>query len=46
MNRTMSGESSRMLPVKIMEADLKRTDHQRAIVELIDAYAMGSYGKW
>jgi len=35
---------SRMLPVEIVEADLDLTEHQDAIVELIDAYAMDPMG--
>ena len=33
-----------MQPVEITEADLNRTEHQNAVVELIDAYAMDSMG--
>lgn len=33
-----------MLPVDIVEADLGRSEHQRAIVELIDAYASDPMG--
>jgi hypothetical protein len=31
-------------PVEILEADLNRTEHQQAVVELINAYAMDSMG--
>lgn len=40
----MSGESSQMPPIEIVEADLKRTEHQYAVIELIDAYAMDPMG--
>jgi len=33
-----------MQPVEIVEADLNRTDHQHAVVELIDAYAVDPMG--
>jgi len=33
-----------MRPVVIVEADLNRTEHQHAVVELIDAYAMDPMG--
>ncbi|MBC2709600.1 MAG: GNAT family N-acetyltransferase [Desulfosarcina sp.] len=33
-----------MESVEILEADLKRKDHQKAVVELIDAYAMDPMG--
>ena len=33
-----------MQPVEIVEADLNRMEHQDAVVELIDAYAMDSMG--
>lgn len=33
-----------MLPVEIVEADLYRPDHQHAVVELMDAYAMDPMG--
>lgn len=34
-----------MESVEIVEADLDRMDHQHAVVDLIDAYAMDSMGK-
>lgn len=40
----MSGESFQMQPVEIVEADLNLTEHQHAVVELIDAYAMDPMG--
>ncbi len=43
----MSRESSsnaKILPVEIVEADLNRTEHQQAVVELIDAYARDPMG--
>ncbi len=33
-----------MPPVKIVEADLNRTEHQHAVVELTNAYAMDPMG--
>jgi GNAT superfamily N-acetyltransferase len=33
-----------MPPIEIVEADLNRTEHQCAVVELIDAYAKDSMG--
>ncbi len=30
--------------VEIVEADLKRTEHQQAVVELVDAYAKDPMG--
>lgn len=40
----MGGESCQMQPVEIVEADLNRAEHQHAVVELIDAYAMDPMG--
>ncbi|HTE20053.1 MAG TPA: GNAT family N-acetyltransferase [Armatimonadota bacterium] len=33
-----------MMPVEIVEADLAREDHQQAVVDLINAYAMDPMG--
>ena len=33
-----------MQPVEIVEADLNRSEHQHAVIELIDAYAMDPMG--
>ena len=32
------------MPIEIVEADLSRTEHQHAVVELVDAYAMDPMG--
>ena len=40
----MSGKSFQMQTVEIVEADLNRSEHQHAVVELIDAYAMDPMG--
>ena len=37
--RAMSSKGTEPGPVEIVKADLEREDHQRAIVELLDAYA-------
>lgn len=34
-----------MLPIQIAEADLRRTDHRLAVVELIDGFAIDRTGK-
>jgi GNAT superfamily N-acetyltransferase len=38
------GESDSMPTIEFLEADLARTDHQRAVVELIDAYSRDPTG--
>ncbi|MCX5683012.1 MAG: hypothetical protein NT049_04930, partial [Planctomycetota bacterium] len=40
-----SAPRSKVPPVKIVEANLARAEHRRAVVELVNAYAMDPMGR-